>query len=151
MNPFTGFVYILQVSEFDGGVAAMLQLFVVISVIIISCCGACAADDESIRVGSMVDAVPSIPCQSLEAFRRIRQLNDDVLENIDTIHRIRIMQKFADGHCPQGSRINLFSNEPLKVYVVDDESHGICVSRTSEKDCQWIDVRNASLHLTDRE
>jgi hypothetical protein len=129
----------------------MFRLLAAISFIMVSCCGAYAADDESIRVGSMVDAVPSIPCSSLEAFKRIRQLNDDVLENIDRIHRIKIMQKFADGHCPQGSRINLFSNEPLKVYIVDDESHGICVSRTSEKNCQWIDVRNASPHLTDRE
>jgi len=129
----------------------MLRLLAATSFVIVSCCVACAADDESIRVGSMVDAVPSIPCPSLEAFRRIRQLNDDVLENIDTIHRIKTMRKFADGHCPQGSRINLFSNEPLKVYIVDDESHGICVSRTSEKDCQWIDVRNASPHPIDKE
>ena len=129
----------------------MLRSFVMISVIISSCYGAYAADDETIRVGSMVDAVPSIPCPNLETFRRIRKLNEDVLENTDTIHRIKIMQEFADGHCPQGSRINLFSNKPLKVYVVDDESHGICVSRTTEKDCQWIDVRNVSPHVTDRE
>jgi hypothetical protein len=131
--------------------AKMVRSFAVISIIIYSCCGAYAADDEAIRVGSVVDAVPSIPCPNLETFKRIRQLNEDVLEGIDTIHRIKIMRNFAGEHCPQESRINLFSLEPLKVYVVDDESHGICVSRTSERDCQWIDIRNVSLHLTEKE
>jgi hypothetical protein len=128
----------------------MVRWLLVISVVVLSSYGAYAANDEIIQVGSVVDAVPSIPCPNLGAFRRIRQLNDDVLEN-DTIQRIRIMRNFADEHCPQGSRINLFSNTPLKVYVVDDETHGICVSRTTENDCQWIDVRNVSLHSPDRE
>lgn len=129
----------------------MVRLLVAISLITASCWGVYAADDESIHVGAMVDAVPSIPCPSLETFKRIRQLNDDVLEHGDTIHRIKILQEFANRHCPPGSRVNLFSNKPLKVYVIDDESHGICVSRTSEKDCQWIDMRNASPHLADKE
>jgi hypothetical protein len=133
------------------GGAKMVRLLMAISFITASCWGAHAADDESIHVGAMVDAVPSIPCPSLQTFKRIRQLNDDVLENGDTIHRIKILQEFANGHCPPGSRVNLFSNKPLKVYVIDDESHGICVSRTSEKDCQWIDMRNASPHLADKE
>jgi hypothetical protein len=133
------------------GGAKMVRLLVAISFITASCWGVHAADDESIHVGAMVDAVPSIPCPSLQTFKRIRQLNDDVLENGDTIHRIKILQEFANGHCPPGSRVNLFSNKPLKVYVIDDESHGICVSRTSEKDCQWIDMRNASPHLADKE
>jgi hypothetical protein len=133
------------------GGAKMVRLLVGISFITVSCWGVYAADDESIHAGAMVDAVPSIPCPNLETFKRIRQLNDDVLENADTIHRIKILQEFANGHCPPESRVNLFSNKPLKVYVVDDESHGICVSRTSEKDCQWIDMRNVSPHLADKE
>ena len=129
----------------------MLRSLVAISFITVSCWVVHAADDQSIHVGAMVDAVPSIPCPNLETFKRIRQLNDDVLENADTIHRIKILREFANGHCPRGSRVDLFSNKPLKVYVVDDESHGICVSRTSEKDCQWIDMRNVWPHLADKE
>jgi hypothetical protein len=129
----------------------MLRLFAALSVVALSCGGACAADDAAIHVGSVVEVVPSIPCPTLEALKLIQQLNDDILESADRIPRVKIMQKFADEHCPQRSRINLFSNEPLKVYAVDDETHGICVSRTNEKDCQWIDVRNASPHLPDKE
>ena len=138
-----------EVSKLGG--ATMLRLLVAISFVTVSCWVVHAADDQSIHVGAMVDTVPSIPCPNLETFKRIRQLNDDVLENEDTIHRIKVLQEFANGHCPPGSRVNLFSNKPLKVYVVDDESHGICVSRTSEKDCQWIDIRNVWPHLADKE
>jgi len=129
----------------------MIRSVLTLLAIGLSCYGAYATDDETIRVGSMVEAVPSIPCPTLETLNRIQQLNEDILENADRIPRIKIMQKFADEHCPKSSRINLFSNEPLKVYAVDNENHGICVSRTNEKDCQWIDVRNASPHLTDNE
>jgi hypothetical protein len=129
----------------------MLRLFAALSAIFLSYSYAYASDDGAIRVGSMVDAVPSIPCPNLEDFKRIQQLNNDVLENVDTIHRIKIMREFADGHCPQRSRINFFSNKPLKVYVVDEGAHGICVSRTTAMDCQWIDIRNVSPHLTDGE
>jgi len=129
----------------------MIRSVLTLLAIGLSCYGAYATDDETIRVGSMVEAVPSIPCPTLETLKRIQQLNEDILESADRIPRIKIMQKFADEHCPQSSRINLFSNEPLKVYAVDNETHGICVSRTTEKDCQWIDVRNASPHLTDNE
>jgi hypothetical protein len=133
------------------GVAKMIRLLVAISMITVSFSDVYAADDEPIHVGAMVDAVPSIPCPNLETFKRIRQLNDDVLENADATHRIKVLREFANGHCPPRSRVDLFSNKPLKVYVVDNESHGICVSRTSEIDCQWIDVRNVSPHLTDKE
>jgi hypothetical protein len=134
-----------------GEQQGMIRSVLILLAIALSCCGAYAADDETIHVGSMVEAVPSIPCPTLETLKRIQRLNDDILESADRIPRVKIMQKFADEHCPQRSRINLFSNKPLKVYAVDNESHGICVSRTTEKDCQWIDVRNASSHLTDKE
>jgi hypothetical protein len=127
----------------------MIRSVVTLLAIVLSCSGAYAADDETIRVGSMVEAVPSIPCPTLETLKHMQQLNEDVLESADRIPRVKIMLKFADEHCPQRSRINLFSNKPLNVYAVDDETHAICVSRTNEKDCQWIDVRNASPHLTD--
>jgi hypothetical protein len=129
----------------------MMRPVLTLLAIALSCGGAYAVDNETIHVGSMVDALPSIPCPNLDSFKRIEQLNNDILENVDTIHRIRVMREFADGHCPQRSRINFFSNEPLKVYAVDDGTHGICVSRTTEKDCQWIGVRNVSPHLTDKE
>ena len=129
----------------------MLRLFATLSAVALFCCGAYAADDETIHVGSIVEAVPSIPCPTLEDLKRIQQLNTDILENADRIPRVKTMRKFADEHCPRRSRINLFSNKPLKVYAIDHETHGICVSRTSEKDCQWIDVRNASPHVTDKE
>ena len=128
----------------------MIRSILPLLAIALSCYGA-YADDETIHVGSVVEAVPSIPCPTLEALKRMQRLNDDILESPDRVPRVRIMQKFADEHCPQRSRINLFSNKPLKVYAVDDESHGICVSRTTEKDCQWIDVRNVSPRLTDKE
>jgi len=129
----------------------MVRTGFAILAIVLSCSGAYAADDGTIHVGSVVDAVPSIPCPNLEAFKKIQQLNNDVLENAGTIHRIKILRKFADGHCPERSRIDLLSDKPLKVYVVDDKTHGICVSRTTQNHCQWIDVKNASRHLTDKE